>query len=642
MPRNRVEIIVDAQDNASSVFDRIGSGLKNLISGGGLMGNAINFGMDMARRATDGFLDSIQKASAAVTDTVKSVGALASAMGVGYDQAEKLNNKIVNGLAKSAAILPGTTDDYVQVFRSVSDDVAIANKQLNQGKFNAAAYEQQVTTLASKFTALGDGMPINRTIQSLQSLLGGRSFDQIEKLTYFLKNPTLLNALKDTLGDKKLQDLTSGERLQIVLKSLNKALDDKTIAKLGDTFDAQVQTFKTNLFDPNIGFFGLLRDVDDNLEGNQTAFQGLTEALKVVVGKGGLLEAVGELFKAMGFELVDPMAALRNASLGFAATVRRIAGFFKGLASGEFGKGRMAIAQELFSAGGRIASRVGDFVRGLGVQLTQIDFAGMANSAMPVISAAIQSIDWSAWGGAIGEFLARALVAVQNFFINFDWGGLVVLIGQLSIAVIQAIAGAAGGAFGVLEGRFGEILSQIASNLSKSFGQFGSDVGVIISQAWKDLLSTVQNAFNGITQSITGLFDRLRNAISTMVSNINPFNRGGGNGLQGMGLGSQIPAAASGFVPSDGLGGLIKAAIGESGQMPGGSGLVMANSSEAILNRDQQRLLAGAITSRGGGGTFAPQINIQAAPGMDVNALAQKVMSRIQAEFQRYEAGYLV
>jgi hypothetical protein len=701
MSRNRVEVVITATDQATPVLENLGRTAQGIGSG------LISAGFDLASKAVGGFMSAVEKASDATTDNIMAVGSLASVMGSSYEIADKLNNKITKGLAQQAAALPGSTDDYVTVFRTVSDDVAGMSKELNGGKFSAQKFEGEVVKLTSKFTALKGSASIGEVTQGLQALLGGRKINQLNKLKFFReRNPVLKKNLEQLtkLAGQDLNEMNGGKRLEVILKALDMTLTDDTIAKMSATFDAVRQTFLTKLFDPSIGMFGLLRDVDGNLEnGMQTAFGAITEALDSVIGEKGILMAFAGMMGALGFKGVDPMVVLRDGMLGFASFMRGIAGFFnrvKDLA--HFNPG---MAQDLLlSAPAKILAWLGGMISNVANGLRTTNFAGMANSLMPIISGVLSRIDWASFGGSLGELIASALIAVQNFLINFNWGGLLVIIGQLAIGLIQSIAGSLGATSAMMEAQWWAVVGQIGGLITTFIGetwtvmafsfqqvmtQIGmfftslvSQVGMFALQAlafivggplagWvMGMTSTHSNLFNqivaffqggaqqmlasamaavqgfvsGVTSAISSFFSSIQSAISSALGQAQAAVGSGGAMSAAAGSvaagAAAMGGAATGFLPGTGLGGLLNAAMSEARAMPSGARLMMANSSEAILNRGQQGAMAGALAG-GGGAMFAPQISVQAGPGMDVEALAAAVMGKIEGAWSEYQRGFL-
>lgn len=709
MSRNRVEVLITAIDQATPVLQRLGRDIS---------GGMLSFGFDLASKAVNGFMSAVEKASQATTDNIMAVGSLASVMGQSYEIADKLNNKITKGLAEQAAALPGSTDDYVTVYRTISDDVAGMSKELNGGKFSAQKFEGQVVKLTSKFTALKGAASIGEVTQGLQALLGGRKISQLNKLKFFReRNPVLKKNLEKLveLQGQDLNEMNGGQRLEVILKALDMTLTDDTIKRMTATFDAIKQTFLTKMFDPNIGMFGLLRDVDGNLEnGMQTAFEGITKALDSVIGEKGVLTELGKLMSALGIDFGDPMVHLRDGMLGFAALMNRVAGFFRNLTSGKFSKNQ--IFEQLLQAPSMVGKWLAGIVNNLFKNLQGVDFGAIAGVGVQIIGSILQGIGTfftsidpntlaTAAGGLaiasqifpiVGTLIAAIVGTVGLIFSGVPallligaglataslvqtipqlWGAITTIIGSFFNGLWISLSTEAMYWLTVVKVSISQMWAGIRSAISGWTGGTTQSIGTLFSQAVAFVQAkvgetiawvgqAVNNLVEGIKSAILNLFNSIQSAVQNAISSIQLPSIGdiggaamgaasGAANMVGGAVSNVMGGAATGYMPDSGLGGLLNAAMTEARKMPSGANLMMANTSEAILNRGQQGAMAGALSGMGGamppsvsvgksGGTFAPQISIHPTPGMDINALADAVMQKIDALYRQYEQGFLV
>lgn len=688
---NRVSVIITADDQATAVLERFASNAQ------GMIGGAIGIGLGFAKKGFDGFMGAVNKASDTVTDNIMAVGSLASVMGSAYDTADKLNNKITKGLAEQAASLPGTTDDYVTVYRTISDDVADMSKELNKGKFNAGQFEKQVVNLSSKFTALKGSAGIGETTAALQALLGGRDVKKLGKLKFFReRNPMLtknLGKMEEKEG-KSLADMGKGQRLQVILKALDMTLTDDTIARMSKTFDAIKQTFLTKMFDPNVGMFGLLRDVDSNLEnGMQTAFGGLTEALDSVIGENGILISFGKLMSALGLNMGDPMVMLRDGAQSFARWMNDIANWMQSLtgiveaggdgkqvAIANLIKGAMKIPEFIGRGAAQLVNGISAALLNLGTWQGAAQVGGLLLMAMGRgLTAFITSLSPQSWfigslavvgmilvpaaTAFVATFMMAAISAIAGTFTGIPVlmiaaaGLAAVSIGMLIVQNFSTITAAVGNFLSWVGGSVSNLLNQAIAWISQNAIQAGLLIGAIVTGNFGVIGTLFQRFFGGVTTNtglklqelavqaitwITNLVTGIGTAIQSFFSSIPGKLQGMLSSIQIPGMGGSAPASsgtmtnhASGLIPG-GMGGLLGAAMREARAMPAGAQLAMANTSEMILNRRQQGRLAGA-----GGGSFSPNIVVNASPGMDTEGLANMVMQRINEAFHQYEQGFL-
>lgn len=705
---NSVLVKILGDDELSPILDRLEDKIRDGSFQASLMGKAFDAAFSVVSKAAGGFMSAFSEASNAQLDIMKAVGGLQQAIGLSYNEAETLNATITQDLAKKAAVLPGVTDDYLKLYRSISDDVATANKDLNGGTVNLEQYKEQVTDLAAKWTVLGQGMTNGQMNNALRGIMSGDSLKSLRKLEFFESNPLLVNSLESLTqqAGKELQDMTRGERLQVLLKAVDMSLTDETIARMGGTLDAQVQGFMTVLADPTTGVFGLMRDLDKQAQGQQTAFQAITEAVGTIVGPKGLLFTISDAMKEFGLEFGDPMQMLADAAKWFGKKVKSVTALIRGIGGNADRLGGLihGLSGQLFGSMGKLLPRVVDFLSGAIVKLGQgfvfvlqhLDW----NALVTGLGKAMLQINWGQVTAALGTVLAANVVLwVPTVAAAF--------LGPLGIAVV------AGGAllasayathwddvvlgfkatFNRGDNLAGELWAIVHSwwvglnnfflrlaieakyqwlLLQQTWNQWMEDLGSAVSEVfqalltkWNDLKSATSSLIGNITSAVQGFFQGILSAFNRLRSLI--------PGLGGVQATSPVikppldtktsvskpldtqpavikPAldtkpvgqAAGGFLPSGGLGSLLGAVINETRQMPSGAQPMIANSSEAILNRGQQAAIAAALRGRGGGGgTFAPQILIQATPGMDIDALASEVMRQIETKFRQFESQFL-
>lgn len=158
----------------------------------------------------------------------------------------------------------------------------------------------------------------------------------------------------------------------------------------------------------------------------------------------------------------------------------------------------------------------------------------------------------------------------------------------------------------------------------------GADFYQGIVSKWNSLGDYFSNLWNGVTSAVAGFIGNIKNRIT------NPFGLGGSSvptpSPTGRSNLSRLAPAFNGYIPNA-AGGFWDAINREVRAMPPGARPLIANTSELILNRKQQSQL---------GGVFSPQITVNAAPGMDEQAIANMVFARLEQEWNRYSNSRLV
>lgn len=667
MVRNRIEVVLDGKDNLTGT-------IRNAVFQAGLLERGLSAAFSAIQGAVGAAVGAFKEASAAQLDTLKSVSGLQNVFSLGYDQAEALNLEITEMLAKLAAPLPGTTDDYLKLFRQISDDVAIANKELNGGTVNLEQYKDQIGEITSKWTILGQGLTVFQRNNALRGILSGDSLKQLRKLEFFEANPQVMKALEQAqeLADKPLQKMNRGERLQVLLDALDVAMTDDTLKRMTGTLDAQVQTFMSTLFDPTTGIFGFQRDLDRSQKGVQSAFTGIAEAIAALLAPDGLFFAIGDLLGELGFKMGDPMMALRNAGLFWAERIQTLADALRGGASVLKKMGRL---DELFSED--LAQWINE---------TSVTFAKKLEAGIPALVAGIdravvligksilftlQNINWGAIFSSIGRALQNIpwnYDAMRTYLMGFAAivgaglakAGVVAIAAQLAPAIalmfnplVAAMVIGGGLLVAAYAENWDDVVYGFTSNMGELWGMITSYFGVIraviqsffldIKLKWLEF----KNSLPGWIQPIADAARSFLQAIANAITNLIP---GGGLvqgavGAIGSMLGGGTPDAA---VPSagaaapnaaEGFPGIMGGLFNELRQMPSGAKPVIANSSEAILNRQQQTALMGGLSNRGAGIQIGSiSINTQAT---DAEGIARDVMRAIEDEYRRYEQSRL-
>jgi hypothetical protein len=648
---NRVIVVLDSQDNVSPAVDQIAARIRGLFgAGSGGFGGILNQGFQLARRGVDAFIGAIQSASESQSDMVKSVGSLATVLGKPFEMAQDLNQQITEGLARYAAALPGNTDSYVKLFRLVSDDVAMMNAEMNGGAVNIEQYKEQVTELTAKFRALGDGLTESQIGASLQGLLAGRSLASLQRLAFFQRNPALRNALEGQLNGRNLKELSGGERLDVILKSLNVALSDDTVARLTGTVDSTIQGFLTKLFDPTVGYFGLLRDLDRSTQGVQSAFNEINKVIISVIGDNGVLMAVVNLLRSMGIEFGDPMVALRDAANFFNEKIVQVTNFLNETAALT---DPSAIQDELTRLPGEFYGWVSGFVDFISDGLANLDLAASANQLVAITMKNIQNIDYFQLGQSIANALSSIFYSIVNFAANLDVGQVALFVGQTAVKSVQLIAGILAGFFDPrnfqrlnFRGRDRIVnalsgLSTVAGNFINSMSQMLTSVGDGLMRAFQFITDpigsiirfTIENV-NRIYTLVSDLFRSIQTRVSSLLGIANPAQ----TGFAGVATfaANAIPNRAAGQIPS-----FLAGILNEARAMPSGARPVIANTSEAILNRAQQAALGRAIApSQSGGFVFSGTLNI-VTQATDAQGIAREVMGAIASEYRAYRQSVL-
>lgn len=686
---NIIDVLLRLNDQLNPALGQMQGNLAASVARGTIFGNAIVGAFNVATNAVGDFIGSINAGIEAQQSLVMTVGQMATIMESTYGEAEGLVLGLQSRLANAAATLPGDTENYVAFFRQISDDVGAINKEMNNGVLNTKQYSDEIVDLVSKFQILADqpGLTKAQGIGAFQSILGGESLDRLEKFEFFRANPSFLNAVKSVVEQqgKNLSDMTRQERYKLLLQSLDIAVTDDTVNRLSKTLGGQLASLRSQIFDPTTGWIGgISRDLRTNLEGQQTIINALTDTATVLFGgKDSLFVQLQELFDTLGLTF-DPLQSVYDGILYFNAQIKRVANVILLLnTSLENGVGQERIIADLQR---RLSSIIQDWTANLatnienGIPLVVTFIKNIIEGAIAASSFADANIDEGAIVMAIGRGLVKAFQ--QNFqfdnigeFSSFIGNNILAtlknttpvlayrFVNAIRIAIIEGVQDLVGS----YRANWGEVVlgfsiqfNELKSSIPALFNTVKQSavnlildikIGIIeffsnLGNVWKDAAIQVLNIVPRLLQTaVRGLpgGNLIANALPLVaVNNNNAQNTPIANPNYSIGgrFDGQIPNAANGF-----LGGLINAFVAESRAMPSGATPVMANSSEAILNRSQQAQLGRFINQgmrviRGDiniGTINFPQTNSQMSP----DQIAQYVLGTINSEFRQFERNSL-
>ncbi|MGL5192607.1 MAG: hypothetical protein ACRC8Y_03235, partial [Chroococcales cyanobacterium] len=254
--------------------------------------------------------------------------------GSSYDEAAAAMERLRNRLAASAATLPGSTQDYKRLATTINDNLIEAFKDPD-GKLDVQAWEDSVASISESFGAItaASTKDTGNTSLALTKALGGAGVASLRQLSLFEQNPVLLNELEKKLGErnaKTLQDLDLKDRVSIIQEIGEKFISEDFKSAAGESVDGLMQSFKSTLFDPSSGIFGVMRDLEKNTEGTQSVFAAYNETVKMFIGAESLWSNFNKIFQKLGV-VVDPMKILKSGFDFFNNALRVVVNILSGI-----------------------------------------------------------------------------------------------------------------------------------------------------------------------------------------------------------------------------------------------------------------------------------------------------------------------
>jgi hypothetical protein len=272
---------------------------------------------------------------------------------------------------------------------------------------------------------------------------------------------------------------------------------------------------------------------------------------------------------------------------------------------------------------------VGAAVKGLGLMLTKaIGTALLAAVGSPLFAAAAIKVTTAivAFFGAIAA-LPAALVAVAGaltlasirVFVT-RWDEISAMFSQIG----RAFLGAGQIAIGILTLNTDLIKQGMQNLVDGTMGWFTQ-----LSDAW----AIITGGETSATKSAIAAGEAADARIRAGGGRINPDGSVTGPRAKPS-FDGYIPNAASGFM------GLLTAAARERRAMPAGANLLVANTSETVLTREQAGAVGGALANKGGGNTV--NINMTVSGAGDPDTVADRVLRLLQIQLDEHLQGSLI
>jgi hypothetical protein len=456
---------------------------------------AVSGGLSAAAAGFSKMMGSLTSAAGMETlDIARSVD-MSSKLGMSRPDASKMLEGMQIELSNKAAVLPGSTADYVTIMGMINDPL------LDASKGNAEVFKKLSQDLSTQYGAIAGmsganaqdgGSALSRAIQGTMGL------GELGMIDLFQKNGAIMKSIRDQLKEQgKTSDdwknLTNEERAGMLSKAGSSIMTPEKLAAFNGSTDGLIQGIRTTLFDPRVGLFGVMRRLPDGRH-VLAGFNGLLTSLT------GLGSVASDVANRLGISF-DPMAKLLEvmdgiAWLGKQATKvlesnknQDIGGLFTGILNGLSGM-----------VSGLLEGMNMFVIRGVqalaGTDTAQVAYAISSglSGLMGWLSGALAQVNWGNLGTMVGLAVASGFMVLGQALLSPNlWVAAVQLLETMSNAAIAALGGLVGGAI---------------SKLTESV--------VSTVNSWKDALIGM---FQGLMDIIRGIVDTVRSKI--------PFAGGG-------------------------------------------------------------------------------------------------------------------
>jgi hypothetical protein len=551
--------------------------------------------------------------------SLSATAANAALLGMNFKQSAELTRQISSELAKSAEALPGATKDYMQAFQGVSDTLSLSGGLTKSGLTADGKAMVELTAMLGQASGAGSGA----TSTVLGKMLGDTGSEALFRIDAFEKVPAfkaileadLLKAGK-TLEDFFNMDAAAKQKALVAVKE--KLFSDDYVAGMNASMDNQFEVLKSKLFDPTVGVFGFLRDV--NLAGDPKATNVFTELGTAFKSFTALATTTLAVFGEGDDPMQQLAQSIRNANQWFTNANRSLQALttqgisdISGIVGGiQSSLGNM-ITGAVTSYGQALRSAIGQV---MGTIVPALQSGGMGDLGFTVATKLGEGLRFvmatlSAYlydnAGTIALLAGTALAALGQVTVGLLFGLANQLPGLLGSALRLGFEAIAAGASMVLAGGVGLVtgivtgwFQQSSAAMQRVGSAMVSALGGIAALATSGfatvrdtvggMISAVRNGISSIGSALSSAFSSIQSTISGMLSNI-PV------------VGSSLPKATArymgnlsefGYVSHAAEGNLLEAVQQEQRSKPTGSHLVIANSSELIVPRDHISQVTGS------------------------------------------------
>ena len=681
MSGNRVVVDLTVKDLASSVFGKfkalvsstegnlakfgrsgsvatasIGSGLTGAV----LTANLLTAGIGLATSAIANLgstaIASFTSAADAQMSFLTTVSGVAAATGESYAKAKVQALDLAKAVELAGNAYPVDDARITGALNANLDDIIEARKKLDGG-VNQLAIEADAKNILPRLALMAQSANVNASEAgrfTTQFLQGNLTNAQFKGLDFFSQNKVFSNTVLDQLkrDGKDLKALSDSERYKLLQAGLNAQVTPEFVKDAQTSVNGIISTFTGSLFGEQTGLLSLVRDIDGiSSNGSQSVIAAVGDALNTLFGNDGILYTLAGIVTG-NTNLNDKsfLQGLRSGILGFNEWLKSVNGVLKGVlnSKGDFGDLGIAIEgffkQNISGLGDRLGAA---FNRGvaflntldwsaIGAQLGLV-FASITNEAAHAFGA----IDWSSVALLFFNVAGGAVSMLGTWLGGLDWG---IVLKDLLVGGVLLVGAGIVGSLGAIPLAFGVVIAGLISIIANNW----AEISAFWVEQWQGVVSGATAFYNNLQSGLNSLSDSVLSWFASVVSNLPVVGGDAAAGIRSQMTSAQAnPTAAGsryeGYVPNAAngwIGGILRAAIREGANMPSGAGVMVANTSEAVLTSRQQANLARSLAGRSSGGLSIGNLNVSSMAS-DPKAVAREVMNEISRQFASFEQNQL-
>lgn len=631
MSSNQVDIDISANDQASEVVQNLIGNFINLgnvanVVMGNLAAAAIFTGLNAVNDTVQNIKQGLLEAAAIQTQFISAANSTSLNLKINLPDAEALQKQLGKSISIAAASQPGTNSDYVEIANMISGSIARAYEGKPKEFLDATSELVKGAGVLANSAGID---PTNAGSVMGRFLNGTSSFKQLRNIDFFEKNQDLVFKIEEIaqakgLQTKDLQNWTQRQRVEILTAATTAVVTPEFLARLNDTAEAKLQTMQANLFDPQIGLFGFLREIPSL--GNLTVLDTFNNLLTTIDQFG---QAIGRLSDSLGIS-VDPMKVLADFINFINETLLRLTVFTDGLATNRKG----GIDGQKLDLG----AIFGGMFEGIAAIFKDGNLGSMAaealNKGISWLLDGLMNMDGMAIGKAIGAMATSLVKNISNFITQINWVEVLGIIAEASFRIIGAIAGIIiSFDWNLIPMFFVDLIVNLLKNIfraaAKDVAKTTNVVGNFLGNIFNAIGSSLKNAWDGLINALKGVFSgivtKLYSIIPEPLRNVGQtFNQAG-----------QVIGGTVGRIGE--VGG---AAINKVGS------IFSPKPKENLKDKPKEELTIQPVPlpqpkPEPKSVAFAPTINVHPSPGMDESSLADRVLQQLASNYSSFKQGAL-
>lgn len=541
-----------------------GVGFSDLV-GANVLGSAISSVASGVLAAGESLVASIgnafNQAAESNRGALGSSGAIASLLGTSFEEAQKIQTQVTGELTKSARTLPGATKDYLDAFNGISDSLSLSGGLTKKGLNDGGQDIVELTALLGQQSGAGSGA----TSTALGKMLGETGSEALFRIDVFEKVPAFKVNLEKGLSKagKTLDDffnMDARQKQEYLVKAKNSLYSEDFLRAMNQAADGQIDTLKSDLFDPVSGVFGFSRILEGL--GNTSVFNEVGNLISVLKP---MFESINRVLEQLGISFADPMVVLANILIN----------------TGNFIKSITSTLNSLNLSGLSFGDIVGKVSSGL---------SGMIGSAMSGVLSVLKGTNWGEAGYTVTNGLLKGVIWMMDVttqYIQANSGTIMGMAYEGLRAVVHGLYGMMMAVRDNLPNLFTSVVTLALTSLAQGLGVAITGMAGVLVGAVQGIRDNLVSGFKLVADAVTGAFNSVVSQAQSLLSNLtggsnsssNQPNQSGnvsvGNAWNGQNLGSAISREVL--------------------NMPQGSKPVIANSSEIIIPRSKAGILNNQI-----------------------------------------------